>query len=103
MTRLLMFLSFWPASYVIMKEHDSETLGWYLSAYAAAYGAGKFADKMGNGNAEKTVVAYHESIPPMAGNSSSDAPSDVGSISSMACKVSAGRKKPAKSRKRRPY
>lgn len=48
MTRLLMFLSFFPASYVVLYDQDEATLGWYLGAYAASYGMGKFADMGGS-------------------------------------------------------
>ena len=44
MSRLLCFLAFWPATYVVIKTLTSDTLGWYLSAYAAAYVGGKFGD-----------------------------------------------------------
>lgn len=53
MSRLLCFLAFWPASYVVVKTLTSDTLGWYLSAYAAAYVGGKVGDALrpkGNDN-----------------------------------------------------
>lgn len=48
MTRLMVFLSFWPASYVVMKERGGETLGWYLGAYVLGYVGGKGADVLAN-------------------------------------------------------
>ena len=45
MTRLLCFLAFWPASYVVCIEPDSDTLGWYLGAFVGGYAAGKWADR----------------------------------------------------------
>lgn len=45
MTRLLCFLSFFPASYVVCVKPDEGTLGWYLGAYVIGYVGGKFADK----------------------------------------------------------
>lgn len=44
MTRLLMFLSFFPSSYVVSITAESETLGWYLGAYVLGYVGGKGAD-----------------------------------------------------------
>ena len=44
MTRLTVFLSFWPASWVVVNESSSETLGWYLGAYVLGYVGGKGAD-----------------------------------------------------------
>lgn len=51
MTRLLCFMSFFPASYVIMTSKSSEALAWYLAAYTGAYIGGKFADIKGAANA----------------------------------------------------
>lgn len=47
MTRLLCFMSFLPASIVVVWEHSAETLGWYLSAYVLGYVGGKFSDMLG--------------------------------------------------------
>lgn len=44
MMRLTVFLSFWPASYVVLATQTAETLGWYLSAYVAGYVGGKTTD-----------------------------------------------------------
>lgn len=44
MTRLLCFLSFWPASYVVIATTSHEALGWYLGAYVGGYTGGKWAD-----------------------------------------------------------
>lgn len=48
MTRLLCFLSFFPASYVLYKNTEkiniSEILGIYLTAYVLGYVGGKTAD-----------------------------------------------------------
>lgn len=44
MTRLLCFLSFWPASFVVLVTKSADTLGWYLGAYTGAYIGGKGAD-----------------------------------------------------------
>ena len=44
MTRLMVFLSFGPASWVVVNESSSETLGWYLGAYVLGYVGGKGAD-----------------------------------------------------------
>lgn len=47
MSRLLSFLSFFPASYVVVKTMTEATLSWYLAAYAASYVGGKIADALG--------------------------------------------------------
>lgn len=54
MTRLLCFLSFFPASYILIKTRDAEIFGWYLSAYVISYVGGKVSDII---KAPKTVVA----------------------------------------------
>ena len=47
MTRLLCFLSFFPASWVVVKTSEADTLAWYLSAYTASYIGGKAAAGLG--------------------------------------------------------
>lgn len=44
MTRLLCFLSFFPASYVVIQTNNADTLGWYLGAYVLGYVGGKATD-----------------------------------------------------------
>jgi len=44
MTRLMIFLSFFPASMVVLETADENTLGWYLSAYVLGYVGGKLSD-----------------------------------------------------------
>lgn len=44
MTRLLCFLSFFPASFVVVNTSSADTLGWYLSAYVLGYVGGKVTD-----------------------------------------------------------
>lgn len=44
MMRLTMFLSFFPASWVIIKNPTETMLGLYLGAYVTGYLGGKFAD-----------------------------------------------------------
>ena len=44
MTRLLLFMSFFPASVVVLKAQSADTLGWFLTAYAIGYVGGKTAD-----------------------------------------------------------
>jgi hypothetical protein len=44
MTRLLCFLSFWPATYVVVVTKSVEALGWYLGAFVLGYVGGKAAD-----------------------------------------------------------
>jgi len=50
MTRLMVFLSFWPASWIVVNDGEAETLGWYLSAYVVTYGTGKLADVFTKGS-----------------------------------------------------
>lgn len=47
MSRLLCFLSFPPATYVLVKNPTPEMLGWFLGAYALTYVGGKAADMGG--------------------------------------------------------
>lgn len=49
MTRLTVFLSFFPSSYVLIVTKSENALGWYLGAYVLGYVGGKSADIfMGN-------------------------------------------------------
>jgi len=48
MSRLLCFLSFFPASYVVIETKNSDALGWYLGAYVAGYVGGKFGEMRSN-------------------------------------------------------
>lgn len=41
MSRLLCFLSFTPASYVVVSTRSEEALGWYLGAFVLGYVGGK--------------------------------------------------------------
>lgn len=47
MTRLLCFLSFFPATWVVVTIPSESILGWYLSAYVLGYVGGKITDKIG--------------------------------------------------------
>lgn len=44
MSRLLCFMSFFPASYVVVANGGEGALGWYLGAYVLGYVGGKVAD-----------------------------------------------------------
>lgn len=44
MTRLLCFLSFFPASWVVVQVQNADTLGWYLGAFVLGYVGGKATD-----------------------------------------------------------
>lgn len=46
MSRLLCFLSFFPATYVLVQNPSSDMLAWYLSAYAVTYVGGKFSESL---------------------------------------------------------
>ena len=41
MSRLLCFMSFLPASYVVVSTKSEDALGWYLGAYVLGYVGGK--------------------------------------------------------------
>lgn len=47
MTRLLSFLSFFPASSVLAVSHTDTALTIYLTAYVAQYGGSKWIDMKG--------------------------------------------------------
>lgn len=38
MPRLCMFMSFWPATAVMLWKQEADIFAWYLSSFAAAYG-----------------------------------------------------------------
>ena len=66
MTRLLMWMSFWPAAYIACAVPGSETYGWFISAYVFGYLGGKGADALTKsrpiiGNAEVANVAVDKS------------------------------------------
>lgn len=48
MTRLLMFLAFWPATYILYINRNSQSIpelvAYYLGAFALGYIGGKFSD-----------------------------------------------------------
>lgn len=48
MTRLLSFMSYFPASYVVVTAPSEGMVGWYLGAFAGAYAGGKLADALQN-------------------------------------------------------
>ncbi len=57
MMRLTMFLSFFPASYVIIAEPTETMFGLYLGAYVVGYLGGKFADvSMVNGKQKDSAL-----------------------------------------------
>lgn len=44
MTRLLCFMSFFPATVVVLRDGTEATLSWYLGAFVLGYIGGKGAD-----------------------------------------------------------
>lgn len=44
MSRLLCFLSFFPASYVVIITKSVDSLGWYLGAFVLQYVGAKFSN-----------------------------------------------------------
>lgn len=71
MTRLMIFLSFWPASWVVIEDKGEATLGWYLSAYVLGYLGGKGADaimgskKLENYSSSSSTVTTASSSQPL--------------------------------------
>ena len=49
MSRLLCFMSFFPATYVLVSTQSDTALGWYLGAYVLGYVGGKMGDAMNKG------------------------------------------------------
>lgn len=47
MSRLLMFLSFFPATYEVIMLKSETALGYFLGAYVLGYVGGKFGDGIG--------------------------------------------------------
>ncbi len=54
MTRLTVFMAFFPASYVVIMTLSPDALGWYLGAFVLGYVGGKGADMMGRGKNVKS-------------------------------------------------
>lgn len=44
MMRLTIFLSFWPATYVLIENPGEGMMGWYLGAFVLGYVGGKTTD-----------------------------------------------------------
>ncbi len=68
MTRLLMWMSFWPAAYIACTDMAVDTYGWFISAYTVGYLGGKGADAFARAqpkaiinNAEVANVAVDKS------------------------------------------
>jgi hypothetical protein len=49
MTRLTVFLSLFPSSYVVVATESPDALGWYIGGYVLGYVGGKGADVIGRG------------------------------------------------------
>ncbi len=60
MTRLLMFMAFFPSSWVLIENGDEGMMGWYLGAFVLGYVGGKAADKYGQ-KKDMTMVNKTES------------------------------------------
>lgn len=46
MTRLLCFLSWFPATYVVVRSENENILGWYLGSYVLGFVGGKASECM---------------------------------------------------------
>ena len=44
MTRLLCFMSWFPATYVVVRSENENILGWYLGSYVLGFVGGKASD-----------------------------------------------------------
>jgi hypothetical protein len=53
MSRLLCFLSFFPATYIVLATSNEATLSWYLGAYVLGYVGGKGVDILTKPKAKK--------------------------------------------------
>lgn len=53
MSRLLCFLAFWPAAWVVVAKPSADTLGWFLGAFVLGYVGGKSADAVFTGGKGK--------------------------------------------------
>ena len=56
MTRLLCYISIFPASYVVVMTKTEATLGWYLGAYVLGYVGGKTADVFGKSKPQQEIT-----------------------------------------------
>lgn len=57
MGRLLAFLSFLPATFVVVVKPEAETLGWYVSAYVLGYVGGKGVDILKSNKGKPDVAS----------------------------------------------
>ncbi len=44
MTRLLCFMSWFPATYVVVKSESENILGWYLGSFVGGFVGGKLSE-----------------------------------------------------------
>lgn len=73
MVRLMLFMSFFPASWVVLKNGSTEALGVYLGAYAALLGNNKWAERKGafNMGSGELEASGNSNTSGVAGDSSS--------------------------------
>jgi hypothetical protein len=62
MSRLLCFISIFPASYVLVVTQDSIIFGWYVSAYVVGFVGGKGADALNTLARGKNVVGNNKRL-----------------------------------------
>ena len=62
MTRLLCFMSFFPATYVLLNNQGENYLGWYLGAFVGGYIGGKASDAMGKSKPSPVNVENIEEV-----------------------------------------
>jgi len=60
MSRLLCFMSFFPASVVVLYTESENALGWYLGSYVLGYVGGKGVDKIRGQNVGDGAIIHKE-------------------------------------------
>lgn len=96
MTRLLMFLAFWPATFVVCSDPGEDTLSWFLGAYVLGYVGGKANDAFGKNSSVVRSESESVTVVSSGGDSAGDVPLDAarnqGSVSRRANRKSVHRK-----------
>lgn len=62
MSRLLCFVAYFPASYVVAVNPSSDNLAWYLGAFVGGYVGGKAAERLGKKEITTTTVGNPEHV-----------------------------------------
>jgi hypothetical protein len=62
MSRLLCFISIFPASYVVITTKDAVIFGWYVSAYVVGFVGGKGADALNTLARGKNAIGNNKRV-----------------------------------------